>query len=343
MVAIGRDEVTLAKVLWAACRVRHAWGCAPEVPLGFARFGGIAWRLDDSISSSFQACVNSQLTTAAQQTKEDPPKLALSITNHAVIYWRCSFHVLYDYRDAVAAVATVFIAIFTLTLWRSTSGLVDAAAKQSADTQAAIAASNRNAVAAEKLAHTAITSNQIAVTNAEQQLRAYVTVQEVSVHVHRHPDRIGTYNDQVVSGNPHTYRFSVILKNGGATPAVNARINISCEKFNGRIPTDFAFPSSQLFGNALIGPQVTWQSPVSAAELQNPAVLAERYLWGWIEYADIFSGSIRHRTEFCFQIIFERLPPTNDGWLRFDPYSRFNAAEQDCLRPIDPGTGEGGG
>jgi len=289
-----------------------------------------------SISSTFQACVNNQQTASTH----------FSITNHAVIYWRCSFHALYDFRDAVTAVATVFIAIFTLTLWRSTSGLVDAAAKQSADTQAAIAASNRNAVAAERLAQTAITSNQIAVTNAEQQLRAYVTVQEVSMHVHRQPDRVGVYNDQLIPGNPHTYRFSVILKNGGVTPAVNARINISCEKFNGRIAENFAFPSSQLFGNALIGPQVIWHSPsvtVGATELQDPAVPAERYLWGWIEYDDIFPGSIRHRTEFCFQIIFERLPPTNEGWIRFEPYSRFNAADSDCLRPIDPATGEGGG
>jgi hypothetical protein len=289
-----------------------------------------------SISSTFQACVNNQQTASANP----------SSANWAVIYWRCSFHVLYDFRDAITAIATVFIVIFTLTLWRSTSGLVDAAAKQSADTQAAIAASNRNAVAAERLAQTAITSNQIAVTNAEQQLRAYVTVQEVSMHVHRQADRPGVYNGQPVPGNPHTYRFSVILKNGGATPAVNARINISCEKFNGRIPENFTFPSSRLFGNALIGPQVIWHSPsvtVGAVELQDPALPAERYLWGWIEYDDIFSGSIRHRTEFCFQIIFERLPPTNEGWIRFEPYSRFNAADADCLRPIDPATGEGGG
>jgi hypothetical protein len=96
----------------------------------------------------------------------------------------------------------------------------------------------------------------------------------------------------------------------------------------------------------LIGPQVIWHSPsvtVGATELQDPAVPAERYLWGWIEYDDIFPGSIRHRTEFCFQIIFERLPPTNEGWIRFEPYSRFNAADSDCLRPIDPATGEGGG
>jgi hypothetical protein len=234
--------------------------------------------------------------------------------------------------------------------------LVDAAARQSADTTKAIEASNRNAAAAENAVKAAIGSNQIAVTNAERRLRAYVTVQEVGIQIHRHPDTIGPYANQVVPGNPHTYRFFVILKNGGATPAINALINISYAKFNGGIPLDFTFPSSQQFRNALIGPGVAWHSPfvtIGAVELEastasggvdgEPAASVERYLWGWIEYDDIFPGSTRHRTEFCFQIIFERLPATNEGFIRFEPYSRFNAADWDCLRPIDPATGQGGG
>jgi hypothetical protein len=153
------------------------------------------------------------------------------------------------------------LAAFTIRLFYATSGLAaetaglrSAADKQSADMQASIKAAVDSAKAA-------ITSNQIAVANAEQQLRAYVTVQEVHMQIHRHPDRVGTYNNNLIPGNPHTYRFYVILKNGGATPAVNARINVSCEKFNGHIPSDFAFPSSKLYGNALIGPQVIWNSP----------------------------------------------------------------------------------
>jgi hypothetical protein len=233
---------------------------------------------------------------------------------------------------------TVVLAIATIGLIIATGVLGVIGYLELRSTEKTIRASNQ-------LAQSSIAANQIAVTNTEQQLRAYVTVQEVSMYVHRHPDRMSGYG-QVIPGTPHTYRFSVILKNGGATPAINARINISCEKFNGHIAPNFDFPSSQVYGNALIGPQVIWHTPsvtVGAMELQDPAVPAERYLWGWVEYDDIFSGSIRHRTEFCFQIIFERLPPNNDPWIRFEPYSRFNAADGDCLRPIDPATGQGGG
>jgi hypothetical protein len=99
------------------------------------------------------------------------------------------------------------------------------------------------------------------------------------------------------------------------------------------------FPDSTNFGNALIGPQLTWHTPsitIPASELETPLVGAFHYLWGWIEYDDIFASMPRHRTEFCFRIECERLQPTNEFWVGFAPHSKFNAADEDCLRPIDP-------
>jgi hypothetical protein len=70
--------------------------------------------------------------------------------------------------------------------------------------------------------------------------------------------------------------------------------------------------------------------------------LRQWYLWGWVEYDDIFAADTRHRTEFCFEILRSRLP---DGkvWLGFRPTPRFNAVDSGCLRPIDPATGRSGG
>jgi hypothetical protein len=251
--------------------------------------------------------------------------------------------------DWLLAAFTLALVVFTALLYRATAGLFSETAglrttanEQRTDMLRSIAASEQLAIATNKAANAAMTSNQIAVTNAEQQLRAYVTVQEVAMTIHRHPDRIGTYDHSHIPGPSHTYSFSVILKNGGATPAINARININCDKFNSDIPPDFSFPDSALFGNALIGPQTIWHTPnvtVTAEELEKPAIpTAKRYLWGFVEYDDIFSGTLRHRTEFCFQIVFKRLQPTNEPWIGFEPYSRFNAADNDCLRPVDPTT-----
>lgn len=32
----------------------------------------------------------------------------------------------------------------------------------------------------------------------------------------------------------------------------------------------------------------------------------------------------------------ERLQPTNEFWIGFAPHSKFNAADEDCLKPVDP-------
>jgi hypothetical protein len=51
---------------------------------------------------------------------------------------RCGLHVIYEYRDAATAVATVFIALFTFTLWLSTRGMLLTARQQSIDMKGAI-------------------------------------------------------------------------------------------------------------------------------------------------------------------------------------------------------------
>jgi hypothetical protein len=238
------------------------------------------------------------------------------------------------------------LAAFTIRLFYATSGLAaetaglrNAADKQSTDMQASIKAAVDSAKAA-------ISSNQIAVTNAEQQLRAYVTASDVHVLQHRRPGTMSGYGTEI-PGRIHTYEFSIVLKNGGQTPAINVRTNINLKRFEGEAPNEFDFPSSNLFGYGLIGPQIEWHTPYQGAsaglvEDIGPAML----LWGWIEYDDIFTASgstTRHRTEFCYRVDRRRLPVTNELWMGFLPHDRFNAADDDCLRPIDPATGQGGG
>jgi hypothetical protein len=192
------------------------------------------------------------------------------------------------------------LAIFTARLFYATD-------KQAKEMQASINAAVTSSQAA-------ITSNQIAVTNAEQQLRAYVTALEVHMQTHRRPGTMSGYGTEI-PGPIHTYEFSIVLKNGGQTPAINVRTNINLKRFEGEAPNDFDFPSSNSFGYGLIGPQVAWYTPYQRAsaglvEDIGPALL----LWGWIEYDDIFtaSGSTpRHRTEFCYRVDRRRLPVTN--------------------------------
>jgi len=222
------------------------------------------------------------------------------------------------------------LAVFTARLFYATN-------KQATEMQASIKAAVDSSEAA-------IASNQIAVTNAEEQLRAYVTAAGVNVEMHRVRGTMSAYGTEI-PGRIHTYEFAVELMNGGQTPAINIRTNLNIRIFQTGIPADFEFPSSDRFGYGLIGPHIKWQTPIQ----QMTASLVEDTsttigLWGWVEYDDIFQGStIRRRTEFCYRVDRRRLPVTNELFVGFIPYERFNAADWNCLRPIDPATGDGGG
>ena len=76
----------------------------------------VAWN-----SASFQACIANK---QSQQSQENLSELLRFFEIKARVGTDCFFVFLYDSRDAVTAVATAFIAIFTLTLWWATWGLL---------------------------------------------------------------------------------------------------------------------------------------------------------------------------------------------------------------------------
>jgi hypothetical protein len=222
------------------------------------------------------------------------------------------------------------LALYTWRLYLATHGLVEAARIQSVDMKDSIKAATDAAKAA-------TASNQIAVYNAEQQLRAYVSALEVNLRLQRRANVIGAH--QVINGPVHTYSVSVVLKNGGQTPTRNLTINFSAQKFIGAMPEEFDFPDSSFVGHGLIGPSSTLLTPeigFDAAEFERTDANFRWYVWGWAEYDDVFSGSSRHRTEFCFEVRPIRDQYTNEIYVGFPPYKRFNAADGDTLRPYDP-------
>lgn len=80
----------------------------------------VAWS-----STSFQACLaDKQSQQSQQQSKESFSEFSRVFEMKARVGTDCLFVFLYESRDAVTAVATAFIAIFTLTLWWATWGLL---------------------------------------------------------------------------------------------------------------------------------------------------------------------------------------------------------------------------
>jgi hypothetical protein len=76
-------------------------------------------------STSVQNCIaDKESKQAEEQSKENAPKFFHSFIMGTRLRTNCIGSLLYDNRDAVTAVATAFIAIFTLTLWWSTRGML---------------------------------------------------------------------------------------------------------------------------------------------------------------------------------------------------------------------------
>lgn len=56
------------------------------------------------------------------------------------------------------------------------------------------------------------------------------------------------------------------------------------------------------------------------------------YAWGWVEYSDVFTGSDRHRTEFCVRISARGDLSAGRFRVGCQPYGPHNGTDEDCLR-----------
>ena len=221
------------------------------------------------------------------------------------------------------------LVLFNGVLAAFTARLFYATDRQAREMQASINAAVRSADAA-------ITSNQIAVTNAEQQLRAYVTAREIVGDPHRGFGYMGAHGP--VEGNIRSFTLAVVLRNGGQTPAVKIRTNASIRYFENGLPAGFNFPDSTNFGHGVVGPKSEYHVTVGDITIEQIDIESHPgnwIVWGWVEYDDVFDGTPRHRTEFSFEIKRKRLPDMEIA-MNFMPRQEYNAIDWDCARPFNP-------
>ena len=132
------------------------------------------------------------------------------------------------------------------------------------------------------------------------------------------------------------------FKNSGATPTKRLIHHSSWKAFEGDIPENFDFPDlgDQEKVPVVIGPG----GEILSAPLIIPANNVESamkgvdaiYMWGWIDYDDVFPDSPRHRTEFCSKLL---LPGLNDAGfpvVQTLHYKRHNGSDDECLKPPSP-------
>lgn len=142
------------------------------------------------------------------------------------------------------------------------------------------------------------------------------------------------------------WKIDIEIKNVGSTPTKHLVADINYYFGPTELPNDFAFPRSDARG--IEGPFV--MAPGTLQILDGPkfGVLdmervrrgtAHLYVYGWMEYNDIFQGTDRHRTEFCLKIVVINDPLTNEEsrhpiWTV--NYSEHNGMDGECMRQPTP-------
>jgi len=214
----------------------------------------------------------------------------------------------------ITALATIAIAIFTLTLKRATDKLWDAgerqlkllsetSAAQSRDMKASIATAERSA----EIAREAMIAGERAFVFATGVL-AFWEIDQTTGH--------------------YMWRFRPNWENSGDTPTKNMTMCSECLLVPSPIPPGFSFDySATEIGTALIPPKnkggggLAPRFPAPAITAQDIIDVQESrkflYFMGWARYFDVFPDTPQHITRFCWQILVLGDP------LRYDPSSNL--------------------
>jgi hypothetical protein len=167
---------------------------------------------------------------------------------------------------------------------------------------------------------------------AERQLRAYVHLKYFEVREIPSPWGVKGIHATIPT-------IFLTWENTGQTPTRNALSNSNWAAFADNIPNDFQFPDDPDHGpfTGLLGPGQTQELNPRTIPIQilkeAAAQKAKIYVWGWIEYNDVFVNTRRHRTEFAARLEVTGLPGHVCHYgLRI--YSEHNGADDECMKPV---------
>lgn len=243
-----------------------------------------------------------------------------------------------DWLQAFAAViqaaTAIAVAIFTWSLVRTTNKMWAVAERQAADLEQSVEVARQSSVASEKAADAAVRAVELSRFVARTELRAYLTIGSFDI---KNPE--GEDINQV-------WPIYMNISNQGKTPARNVANNVNMVVDPKRIEDDFHFQdigtSTERGASLTIGPNGGGSSgPHNLTAGSVGAIFRKTmfgYIYGWVEYDDIFEDTPRRRMEFCYQILVEG----QGAGLRFSitAHTSYNNNDGDCRHP--PKTEKGG-
>jgi hypothetical protein len=161
--------------------------------------------------------------------------------------------------------------------------------------------------------------------------RAFVFVQNFHAEPVHEPNEDG---NKLLGWN-----IFVEWKNSGKTATRNCVQRGYYKEFNRPISGDFDFPNLEVseYQWTLIGPNASLQSKKYFIAVDKVSRIRagelHAYVWGWIEYNDVFQNTPRHRTEYGYKIIAAGASADHIV-IGNTPTPRHNAADKECFHKV---------
>jgi hypothetical protein len=128
----------------------------------------------------------------------------------------------------------------------------------------------------------------------------------------------------------------IVLENTGETPTKKMICNFDYCTFLEELPDNFNFPEKGQRQYGTIGRKATLDVKVLMPFNVFKDTLTKKhrlYIYGWIDYNDVFPNTIRHRTESCYEVIINQ-----EREFFYHIHGDYNGFDDECSRNPSPYT-----
>jgi hypothetical protein len=197
-----------------------------------------------------------------------------------------------------------------------------------ADTKSAVYAAREGALAARDQANTA----HVAMIDGQ---RAYV-----------YPERVHwEYEGRLATMSIVAWKFFVHWRNWGNTPTKHA-VQCSYETISTAEALPDGFDFAAVENPVELGQNVSFapKAIIHGTHHRIPVYILQQikdgnaflYIWGWADYNDVFEGTTRRRTEFCFGVEVRGDVRSEKCQFAFPRYGPYNGTDDECSRQPVP-------
>jgi hypothetical protein len=131
------------------------------------------------------------------------------------------------------------------------------------------------------------------------------------------------------------WNLGIRWENSGTTPTKGLEMHVNWASMNKPIPNGYDFTDSRPHVPFVLGPKdTTWCGPLKIPVQDLVGVQQGThhvYVWGSATYMDVFPGTPKHITKFCWKITgVVGDPATQNAILHYAAHHEHNCADDDC-------------